>query len=71
MYEDGSELDRELKHLDVVRDLSGAEPEPSFIEKNAMYLLIAFSSISSVLVIVLIYLRIKKPEMLQLTEGQE
>lgn len=70
-YEDGSELDRELKHLDVVRDLSGAEPEPSFIEKNAMYLLIAFSSISSVLVIVLIYLRIKKPEMLQLTEGQE
>ena len=71
VYEDGSELDRELKHLDVAKDLSGAEPEPSFIEKNALYLLIAFAAASLVLTVVLIYLRVKKPDMLKMTEDQE
>ena len=71
VYEDGSELDRQLKHLDVAKDLSGAEPEPSFIEKNALYLLIAFAAASLVLTVILIYLRVKKPDMLKMTEDQE
>ena len=64
---DGSLYERNLKHLDVNRDLSGVEPVDDFKE-IARYLTFIFAFISVVLIVIIIYFRIKKPHFFQFSK---
>ncbi len=64
---DGSLYERNLKHLDVNRDLSGVEPVDDFKE-IARYLTFIFAIISVALIVIIIYFRIKKPHFFQFSK---
>ena len=65
---DGSSYDRPIDHLDIYTDLSGNPKEPTVLEKYADYLLWIFVAISCLLIVILIYYRIKRPELFRFTE---
>ena len=65
---DGSVMDKQLKHLDINKDLAGRVPEKSFLEKYANYLIALFGLTSLVLLVIILYYRLKSPELFKLKE---
>ena len=65
---DGSVFNRELPHLEIVKELSEKPAEKNLLEELAPYLLGAFIGASVMLVMLLIYLRIKRPDLFKFTE---
>ena len=68
VYSDDSILDRTINHLDVTKDLVEQKKDPTFLEENANYFTIGFSAVSGLILLILIYLRIKKPELFRFRE---
>ena len=68
VYQDGTVLDRSIGHLDLTKDLSGAEPEESLLETLAPYLTILFAAVSAILAVILVYILIKDPERFKFSE---
>ena len=60
-------VEKAIAHLDINKDLSGEERE-GFFKKASPMLLTAFSVIAAELLILLVYLRIKKPELFKIAE---
>ncbi len=65
---DGKEFEKTLKNLNIHIDETGAEPEPTFIEKTAKLFLILFAVAAGELAITLIILRIKRPHLFKFNE---
>ena len=59
----GELLSKSWDHMDFSKDLSGREEGKSFLEENAYYLMLIFSVASVILFLIIVYYRIKRPEL--------
>jgi len=65
---DGKEFEKTLKNLNIHIDETGAEPEPTFIEKSAKLFLIIFAVAAAELAVTIVILRIKRPHLFKFNE---
>ena len=66
--EDGNVVERAVPELDVLKDLSGAGPEKTWVEKHSVWLAAAFLAVSVTLAAVLIHVWRKRPDLFRLRE---
>ena len=67
----GDEINKSISRLDIVSDLSGKDPEKGLLERGALPLLVIFTTISAMAVLLLILLRIKRPDFFRSKEGPQ
>ncbi len=68
VYSNGSVLDRTVRHLDVFKDLSDQDNSRPFFEDFATYMTVTLAVISAVMILAIIGLRIRNPEMFKFRE---
>ncbi len=68
VYSNGSTLDRTVRHLDVFKDLSDPDNSRPFFEDFATYMTVTSAVISAVMILAIIGLRIRNPEMFKFRE---
>lgn len=65
---DGSSLDRTIRHLDVFKDLSDPVPSRSYFEDFATYLTVTLSIVCVAMVLIMLGLRIRRPDLFRFRE---